>query len=98
MSSNQFRSRLQSSQQGMLLVPACHSSLMQSRGFAISGPSEWNRLPTAVWVLAADGVTAVNSIQKIICIALRYRISITGGPAQFSIYLESQEKYAFLNK
>ena len=39
-----------------------------------------------------------NSIQKIICIALPYRISITGGPAQFSIYLESQEKYAFLNK
>ena len=27
-----------------------------------------------------------NSIQKIICIALPYRISITGGPAQFSIY------------
>ena len=27
-----------------------------------------------------------NSIKKIVCIALPYRISITGGPAQFSIY------------
>ena len=54
----QFRSRLRSSQQGMLLVPACHSSLMQRRGFAVSGPSEWNRLPAAVRVLAGDGVTA----------------------------------------
>ena len=43
-------------------------------------------------------ICVFNSIQKIICIALSYRISITGGPAQFSIYLESQEKYAFLNR
>ena len=57
-SSNQFRSRMHSSQQGMLLVPACHSSLMQRRGFAVSGPSEWNRLPAAVRVLVGDGVTA----------------------------------------
>ena len=57
-SSNQFRSRLRSSQQGMLLVPACHSSLMQRRGFVVSGQSEWNRLPAAVRVLAGDGVTA----------------------------------------
>ena len=58
-SSNQFRSRLRSSQQCVLLVPACHSSLMQRRGFAVMGPSEWNRLPTAVRVLAGDGDTVV---------------------------------------
>ena len=58
-SSNQFRSRLRPSQQGMLLVPACHSSLMQRWGFAVSGPSEWNYLPTAVRVLAGDSDTAV---------------------------------------
>ena len=33
--------------------------LVQRRGFAISGPSEWNLLPIAVRVLAGDGVTAV---------------------------------------
>ena len=46
---------------------------------------------------AGDYVT-FNSIQKIIFIAFPYRMSITGGLAQFSVHLKSQVEYAFSNK
>ena len=58
-------------------------SISESRCF--KSPSKWVPMNFQSVLRAA---IQFNSIQKIICIALHYRKSITGGLAQFSINLD----------